>query len=153
MPHEDGYKALFLLWYLLSEGSKQQLETEQRQWPRGFERTEQGLWNTESVQTVFSCQCVSLMCYCLLAWRVCSRGPGMRVYHKTRAGGRKWAGWLCLLVSSSFSCLSLLESQEMDRVGGEEEGRERVVRDSEPRRGRRLFNTPLTVNPTLLSIY
>lgn len=36
-------------------------------------------------------------------------------FYKTRAGGRKWAGWLCLLVC--LWALSLLEIQEMDRVG------------------------------------
>ncbi len=71
--------------YLLSEGESfskslavnSSWRLNDKQWAGWSERTEQSLWNTECVQTVFSCQCVSLMCNFLLAWRACSRSPGM----------------------------------------------------------------------------
>lgn len=120
IPHMDRNTASFLLCpdtCLLREGKCSAVNSSWRlndkQWARGPERTEQ-----ESVQTLFSCQFVS-MCYFLLTLRACSRSPGMCIYHKDKSWWQE-VSWLVSyvpLVSLSFSRLSLLEIQEMDKVG------------------------------------
>lgn len=64
-----GTKSCFFFVVCWVKVSVHQSDTE---WVRGFERTEQGLWNTESVQTLFSWLYVSLMSH---FWRTCSTCP------------------------------------------------------------------------------